>query len=209
MCYADGEALQDETPHMNHLVVLAHPREGSFTRDICDIYVQAVRARGHDVVLRDLYAMKFNPVASAEDITGNRTGTVAADVKIEQDHLSWADVIALFHPIWWIDRPAILKGYIDRVFALGFAYGHGPNGVVGTLKGKRAIVFTSAGSTQEHFDQSGKMQAIRVAQDIGTLEFCNIGMIEHVHFSPVGSRSTPEMVEGYKRRVEETVRAHF
>jgi NAD(P)H dehydrogenase (quinone) len=194
---------------MNHLVVLAHPREGSFTRDICGVYTRAVRALGHAVVLRDLYAMKFNPVASVEDITGNRTGRVPADIKIEQDHLVWADVIALFHPIWWIDRPAILKGWIDRVFAIGFAYGHGPNGPVGTLKGKRAIIFTSAGSTQDHFDQSGKMQAIRVAQDMGTMEFCNIDMIEHVHFSPVGSRSTPEMVEGYKRQVEERVRMHF
>jgi NAD(P)H dehydrogenase (quinone) len=194
---------------MNHLVVLAHPREGSFTRDICRIYVEAVRARGHDVVVRDLYAMKFNPVASVEDITGNQTGKVPADVKVEQDHLAWAEVIALFHPIWWIDRPAILKGYIDRVFAIGFAYGHGPNGPVGALKGKRAIIFTNAGSTQEHFDESGKMQAIRVAQDMGTMQFCAIDMIEHVHFSPLGRRSTPEMIEGYKRRVEEAVRKHF
>jgi NAD(P)H dehydrogenase (quinone) len=194
---------------MNHLVILAHPSEGSFTRDICRIYVEAVRARGHSVVLRDLYAMKFNPVASVEDITGNRTGRVPADIKVEQDHLSRADVIALFHPIWWIDRPAILKGYIDRVFAIGFAYGHGPNGPIGILKGKRAIIFTSAGSTQAHFDESGKMQAILVAQDLGTMQFCDIDMIEHVHFSPVGSRSTPEMIAGYKRRVEEVVRTHF
>ena len=194
---------------MKHLVVLAHPREGSFTRDICRIYVEAVRARGHEVVLRDLYAMKFNPVASVEDITGNRTGRVPADVKVEQEHLTWADVVALFHPIWWIDRPAILKGYIDRVFAIGFAYGHGPNGPVGALKGKRAIIFTNAGSTQQHFDESGKMQAILVAQDKGTMEFCDIEMIEHVHFSPLGSRSTPEMIEGYKRRGEDVVRSHF
>lgn len=194
---------------MNHLVILAHPREGSFTREVCRIYIEELEARGHDVVLRDLYAMKFNPVATVDDITGNRTGRVPADIKVEQDHLLWADVIAFIHPIWWIDRPAILKGYIDRVFAIGFAYGHGPDGPVGTLKGKQAIVFTSAGSTQEHFEQSGKMQAVRVAQDLGTIEFCNIGMIEHVHFSPVGSRSTPEMVEGYKQRVRDVVRARF
>lgn len=194
---------------MNHLVVLAHPGESSFTRDICRIYVEAVRARGHTVVLRDLYAMKFNPVATVEDITGNRTGKVAPDVKVEQDHVTWADVIVLIHPIWWIDRPAILKGYIDRVFAIGFAYGYGPNGPVGTLKGKRAIIFTSAGSTQDHFDESGKMRAILMAQDQGTMRFCSIEMIEHVHFSPVGSRSTPGMIEGYKQRVGEVVRTHF
>ncbi len=193
---------------MNHLVVLAHPREGSFTRDICDIYIRTVRALGHTVVLRDLYAMKFNPVASVEDLNGNRTGKIPQDIKVEQDHLLWTDVIALFHPIWWIDRPAILKGYIDRVFTFGFAYGYGPSGPIGLIKGKRSIIFTSAGSTQEHFDASGKMGAIRVAQDMGTMEFCGIDMIEHVHFSPLGTRSTAEMVEGYKRRVEEVVRAN-
>jgi len=194
---------------MNHLVVLAHPREGSFTREVCHIYIEELRARGHDVVLRDLYAMRFNPVATTEDITGNRTGKVPADIKVEQDHLEWAEVIAFIHPIWWIDRPAILKGYIDRVFAIGFAYGYGHNGPVGTFKGKRAMIFTSAGSTQDHFDQSGKMQAIRIAQDVGTVQFCNIDVIEHVHFSPVGSRSTPGMIEGYKQRVREVVRQHF
>ena len=52
---------------MNHLVVLAHPRQPSFTRSVCDTYIGAVQALGHTVVLRDLYAMNFNPVASAED----------------------------------------------------------------------------------------------------------------------------------------------
>lgn len=194
---------------MNHLVVLAHPRDGSFTREVCRLYVEELESRGHAVVLRDLYAMRFNPVATVEDITGNRTGKVPPDIQVEQDHLSWADVIALIHPIWWIDRPAILKGWIDRVFAIGFAYGHGPDGPVGTLRGKKAILLTSAGSTQEHFDASGKMQAIRVAQDLGTMQFCGLEMLEHVHFSPVGSRSTPEMVEGYKQRVREVVRRLF
>ncbi len=194
---------------MKHLVVLAHPREGSFTREIRDIYVRTVLSLGHEVVVRDLYAMKFNPVASVEDLAGNRTGKVPAEIKVEQDYLEWADVVALFHPIWWIDRPAILKGYIDRVFAFGFAYGYGPDGPIGMLKGKRAIVFTSAGSTQEHFDESGKMQAIRVAQDLGSMQFCGMELIEHVHFSPLGTRSTAKMVEGYKRRFETVVRANF
>ena len=194
---------------MNHLVVLAHPREGSFTREVCRLYVEELAARGHAVVLRDLYALKFNPVATVEDITGNRTGRVPADIKVEQDHLVWAEVVTLIHPIWWIDRPAILKGWIDRVFAIGFAYGYGPNGPVGTLRGKKAVIITSAGSTQEHFDESGKMQAIRVAQDLGTMRFCAMEMLEHLHFSPVGSRSTPAMVEGYKERVREAVRRLF
>lgn len=191
---------------MNILIVLANPKERCFSRDACAILMQECRARGHEVVLRDLYAMGFNPVASAADITGNLRGEVAADVAEEQAHVRWADVIAFIHPIWWIDRPAILKGWIDRVFALGFAYGYAPNGAKGSLAGKKGLIISSAGSTQEHFDESGKMAAIDVAQRVGTIEFCDMEMLGHLHFSPLGRRSTAEMVEGYKGRIREFVR---
>jgi NAD(P)H dehydrogenase (quinone) len=190
---------------MNVLVVLANPKETCFTRDVCATFCREASARGHEVVLRDLYAMKFNPIATAADITGNLKGNVAPDVAVEQEKVKRADVITFVHPIWWIDRPAILKGYVDRVFALGFAYGYGPNGTRGTLSGKRGILITSSGSTQAHFDESGKMKAVQVAQDLGTMEFCDIEMLGHLHFAPVGSRSTPAMIEGYHARVRDFV----
>ena len=191
---------------MNILVILANPKEKCFTRDVCATFCGEARARGHEIVLRDLYAMNFNPVATAADITGNLKGNVASDVAFEQENVKRADVIAFVHPIWWIDRPAILKGYVDRVFALGFAYGYGPNGTRGTLSGKRGVLITSSGSTQEHFDESGKMKAVQVAQDLGTMEFCDIEMLGHLHFAPLGSRSTPTMIDGYHARVRDFVR---
>ncbi len=194
---------------MNILVVLANPKETCFTRDVCATFCCEARARGHEIVLRDLYVMNFNPVASAADITGNLTGNVAQDVALEQEYVRKCDVIALIHPIWWIDRPAILKGYIDRVFARGFAYGYGPNGTRGSLSGKRGVLITSSGSTQEHFNESGKMKAVEVAQDLGTMEFCDIKMLGHLHFAPLGSRSTPTMVEGYHARVRDFVRSRL
>lgn len=194
---------------MNILVVLANPKETCFTRDVCATFCSEAHARGHEIVLRDLYAMNFNPVASAADITGNLRGTVAQDVALEQEYVRRSDVIALIHPIWWIDRPAILKGYIDRVFALGFAYGYGPKGTRGSLSGKRGVLITSSGSTQEHFNESGKMKAVEVAQDLGTMEFCDIEMLGHLHFAPLGSRSTPAMIEGYHARVRDFVRSQL
>ncbi len=194
---------------MNILVVLANPKETCFTRDVCATFCSEAHARGHEIALRDLYAMNFNPVASAADITGNLTGNVAQDVALEQGYVQKCEVIAFIHPIWWIDRPAILKGYIDRVFARGFAYGYGPNGVRGSLSGKRGVLITSSGSTQEHFDESGKMRAVEVAQDVGTMEFCDIQMLGHLHFAPLGSRSTPAMIEGYHARVRDFVRSQL
>lgn len=194
---------------MNILVVLANPKPRCFTREACAIFMAECAARGHALVLRDLYAMGFNPVASEADLTGNLRGEVAPDVQVEQDHVRWAELIAFIHPIWWIDRPAILKGWVDRVFALGFAYGHAPGGASGSLAGKKGLIISSAGSTREHFDESGKMAAIDVAQRVGTIEFCGMEMLGHLHFAPLGRRSTPEMVEGYRQRIRDFVRARL
>jgi NAD(P)H dehydrogenase (quinone) len=191
---------------MNILVVLANPKERCFTREVCAIYCEEAARLGHEVVLRDLYALRFNPIASAADLTGNVRGEVAPDVAAEQAHVTRADVITFIHPIWWIDRPAILKGWVDRVFALGFAYGYGADGTRGSLAGKQAVLLTSSGSTQDEFDRSGKMAAISVAQVLGTLEFCDLSVLGHLHFAPVGRRSPPEMVEGYKQQVRDFVR---
>lgn len=195
---------------MKHLVVLAHPRNPSFTRSVCDTYCDAVQALGHTIVLRDLYAMRFNPVADADEARTRPTADPAPDVRLEMDHLVAADVVTFIAPVWWIAPPAILKGWLDRVLrGGGFAYGYGPAGPHGSLKGKHGLVFTSSGSTEPEFESSGKLDAIRVMWGPGTVEFCGIRLLQHLHFGPVGSRSTPERVAGYLQQVRDCVRQHF
>jgi NAD(P)H dehydrogenase (quinone) len=194
---------------MNVLVVLANPKERCFTRDACGVFCDALARHGHDVVLRDLYAIGFNPVASAADLVGNRVGRVADDVAVEQQHVLAADVIALVHPVWWIGQPAILKGWIDRVMALGFAYGYATDREHGTLAGKRAVLITCSGSTLKNFVETGKMEAMRIAQDVFTMEFCGLTMLGRLHFGPVGRRSTPAQIEGYLDEVRGFVDRHF
>lgn len=195
---------------MKHLLVLAHPRPESFTRQVAATYSQAVQALGHQVVLRDLYAMRFNPVADGDEGRTRPQGPPAPDVQVEMDHLVAADVLTFVSPVWWIAPPAILKGWLDRVLrGGGFAYGYGPNGPRGTLVGKRSLVFTSSGSTEREFVDSRKLDAIRVMWGVGTVEFCGMTLLDHQHFGPVGSRSTPAMVEGYLARVRDAVARHF
>jgi NAD(P)H dehydrogenase (quinone) len=195
---------------MKHLVVLAHPRQVSFTRQVCDTYIDAVQSLGHAVVLRDLYAMNFNPVATAEEAFTRPSADPAPDVRVEMDHLVAADVVAFVAPVWWIAPPAILKGWLDRVLrGGGFAYGYGPNGPRGALVGKRGIVFSSSGSTEKEFVDSRKLDAIRVMWGAGTVEFCGITLLEHLHFGPVGSRSNPEMIAAYLQQVRDSVQRHF
>ena len=194
---------------MKHLVVLAHPRDPSFTRRVAATYIEAVEGLGHTVVLRDLYAMRFNPVADADEGRTRPQREPAPDVRAEMDHLLAADVVTFVSPVWWIAPPAILKGWLDRVLRGGFAYGYGPQGPRGGLAGKRSFVFTSSGSTEREFVDSGKLDAIRIMWGVGTVEFCGMTLLEHLHFGPVGSRSTPEVIESHLARAREAVRRHF
>lgn len=196
---------------MNHLIVAAHPRENSFTmKTVLGTYREALERRGHKIVLRDLYRLGFNPVADHLDLNALRDGApVPEDIQVEQDHVRWADTVTFIYPVWWISLPAILKGYVDRVFMFGFAYGHTPNGVQGLLTGKKAVVFTSSGSTQDHFDQTGKMAAVNTAIQLGTMEFCGMAMIKHMHFGPVGRFTTPELVTQWTSDIRSLVAENF
>ncbi|MCA3251426.1 MAG: NAD(P)H-dependent oxidoreductase [Pseudomonadota bacterium] len=195
---------------MKHLVVLAHPREASFTRRVASTYIDAVQGLGHAVVLRDLYAMRFQPVADDDEGRTRPQRAPAADVQVEMDHLVAADVVTFVSPVWWIAPPAIMKGWLDRVLrGGGFAYGYGPQGPRGAMAGKKSLVFTSSGSTEGEFVDSRKLDAIRVMWGAGTVEFCGITLLEHLHFGPVGSRSTPGMIEAYLERTRQAVQRHF
>jgi len=177
---------------------------------VASTYIESVQALGHTVVLRDLYALNFNPVCAAEESYTRPVAEPPPDVRVEMDHLLAADVVTFISPVWWISPPAIMKGWLDRVLrGGGFAYGYGPNGPSGALVGKRGLVFTSSGSTEREFVESRKLDAIRVMWGIGTVEFCGIELLDHLHFGPVGSRSTPERIEGYLGEVRAAVARHL
>jgi NAD(P)H dehydrogenase (quinone) len=124
---------------MHVLIVYAHPEPKSFNGAMMNVAVETLRVGGHDVIVSDLYAMRFNPITSAEDFLGERcdldflsiareqtrafeTHSLAPDIVAEQAKIKRADLVILQFPIWWFGMPAILKGWADRVFARGFAY---------------------------------------------------------------------------------------
>ena len=196
---------------MKHLIVFAHPRTDSFNMQLKDAYVSALSDLGHQVEIRDLYRLEFNPVATAKDLAAGHTGDYEEDVRTEQKFILWADVITFISPIWWMSFPAILKGYIDRVLVDGFAYGHGigKNHTAGLLENKKGMLVTTSGSTLDNFNQTGKMDAVRLTQDKYTLDFCNISVIDHLHFGPVGSRLTDELAREFLESVREKAKIYF
>lgn len=155
------------------LVVSAHPEPLSLNAVLADFAVGHLRAAGHEVRVSDLYAMKWKATVDADDYEGSDAGSrlrvmaasqeatlggrLTPDVAAEQEKVRWADAVVLQFPLWWFSAPAILKGWFDRVFTAGFAYGPAvpPPYSEGVLAGRRALVSVTAGARETSFSDRG------------------------------------------------------
>jgi len=164
---------------MNVLLVHAHPEPSSLNGSLKDFAVQRLESAGHAVQVSDLYAMRWKAPLDAGDSVAPQTGAPfrpsldskhafenglqSADIASEQAKLLWADAVILQFPLWWFSMPAILKGWVERVYAYGFAYGVGEHSDShwgdrygeGTLAGKRAMLMVTTGGWESHYDARG------------------------------------------------------
>jgi putative NADPH-quinone reductase len=133
---------------MRVLMVYCHPREDSFCAALRDAALEALRAKGHEVELRDLYAEGFDPVLSAEergvyhDLARNTAG-----IEAEVAQLRRAEALLLVYPTWWYGMPAMLKGWFDRVWVPGVTFTLGAGAIEPKLTNIRRLgVVTTYGS---------------------------------------------------------------
>lgn len=163
---------------MKTLIVHAHPEPESLNSALKDLAVRTLEADGHEVRVSDLYAMGWKAVVDAADYGPDassplrvatdsgrafESGTLSADVRAEQEKLLWADTIIFQFPLWWYTMPAILKGWVDRVFTYRFAYGVGEHSDTrygerygeGTLAGKKALLSVTIGGPAAHYSPRG------------------------------------------------------
>ena len=178
---------------MNVFIVYAHPEPTSFCAALKDRAVETLEAAGHNVLVSDLYAETFNPVAGRHDFAGIHDpdrfhyqneqlhaaegGGYASDVAREQERLMWCDVMIFIFPLWWSHLPAVLKGWVDRVLAYGVAYLDGLRFEKGMLKGRRGLACVTTGGTRERFSPEGVYGPIEV-----TLRPINRGVFEYMGF---------------------------
>ncbi|MBY9079781.1 NAD(P)H-dependent oxidoreductase [Paenibacillus sp. HN-1] len=173
---------------MNHLIIYAHPRKNSFNHAILDTVTKSYLQEGDAVVVRDLYRIGFQPVLGSSEMIGG----VGEDVVCEQSHLSWADHVVFIYPIWWAGMPGILKGYIDRVFAYGFAFKY-DNGVQeGLLKGKKATVIHTQDKSKEEYEASGIGNAMRLTMDESILAYCGFEVTSHLIYDSMNASTVEE-----------------
>lgn len=159
---------------MNILLVLAHPRGDSFTGAIADTFSEAAINAGHRVERADLYAEKFDPVLYEEDEPdwGDAGKKYSEDVTREMDRIRRNDATVMVFPIWWWSMPAILKGWIDRVWNHGFAYAFAEGS--SSYPHEHALMIGVAGNDQESYHKRDYDMAADIEMDTGILEYCEI-----------------------------------
>lgn len=184
----------------------------------------ALTSAGHEVVLSDLYAMKFNPVSDrgnfttihdpnifrqqAEEAHAAQHEGFAADLAAEMDKLFWCDVLILQFPLWWFGLPAMLKGWVDRVFASGGKiYGGGKWYDRGVFAGKRAMCSLTVGGPASIYSEhglNGPIGSILFPINHGILYFTGFTVVEPflVH---APARIGDEERSGYLKRYRERV----
>lgn len=182
---------------MKHLVVYNHPNPKSFCHAIKETVVETAEKMGHDVQVRDLYALDFDPVLAPADFEAMQKGGARADVQAEQEAVTWAEHITFVYPIWWTGLPARMKGYIDRVYSHGFAYGFGPKGQLDQkLSDKSAVVINTNGMPTEMYTKTGMYDSLKQTSDTGIFAFCGMRVLDHIFFGGVPAVSN-EVRVGY------------
>src|SRR5579862_1093020 len=163
-----------------------------------NVALQALEAQGHSVVVSDLYAQGFSAVAQKWDFVTTSGGhfnymleqkhaanlemSFSPDILGEIQKLKAADIVLFITPIWWMSVPAILKGWFDRVLAMGVAWDNDKIYENGLMRGKQAILIAAAGQPEAYFQQEGRHRATpnQLLYPINhtTLGFCGFNVHE-------------------------------
>ncbi|MQA53941.1 MULTISPECIES: NAD(P)H-dependent oxidoreductase [Pseudomonas] len=209
---------------MNVLIVHAHPEPQSFTAALRDQARSTLEALGHQVQVSDLYAMDWNPVASAADFArrdnpeylvyaleqrvGVKNGGIAADIQGELDKLLWADLLILNFPVYWFSVPAMLKGWIDRVLVSGVCYGGKRFYDQGGLVGKKALLSLTLGGREHMFGQGaihGPLEDMLRPLLRGTLAYVGCQVLEPFvawHVPYISQDAREGFLAQYRQRLE-------
>lgn len=133
------------------LVVHCHPLEESFVAAVRDRVLAALSAGGADVRLTDLYADGFDPAFSADERANHLRAGTDPSITSYADDLQWCDTLILVYPTWWSGQPAMLKGWMDRVWVNGVAWTlpEGANRLQPGLRNvRRLVAVTTHGSSK-------------------------------------------------------------
>jgi NAD(P)H dehydrogenase (quinone) len=127
------------------LIIFAHPNQQSYNSSILHKSIEGLSKRGHEIQIDDLYTQRFDPVMTEGELSQKRTPD---SILQEQAKVTWADILLFIFPVWWWSPPAILKGWLERVLCLNFAFRYDikQNGYVGALQDRKAAIISTGSS---------------------------------------------------------------
>jgi len=190
---------------VNALLVYWHPEPKSFNHAMFGIARETLAGAGWQVQASDLHAMRFDPVSGRRNFTSTRdrdylklqleevhaaqTDGFAPEIETELRKLEWCDLMIWQFPLWWFALPAALKGWVDRVFAMGRAYGDGRKYENGVFRGKRALLSLTTGGLEQAYRNdgaNGDIFAILRPIHRGMLQFVGFDVLApQIVFGPV------------------------
>ncbi len=183
---------------MKYLIIYTHLNPNSFTKAVVDEVEKIAINKAHETKVIDLYADEFNPVLKFPDIQYSfMDGEAPKDVEIYQQYITWADRIIFVYPLWWQQMPAMLKGFIDRVFTNGYAYMYEESGPKGLLAGKSVQLIINTGNPSELLERNGLHTAVKKVNEEGIFEFCGM-TAETIFFGDVAMGTDNERKEYLK-----------
>lgn len=178
---------------LNHLVIYCNPNPNSLSAAYRDSVVELTELARNPLNVRDLYNIGFHPVLEMKDFDAIKHGQISEEVKVEQDYIRWADLLTFIYPVWWAGMPALLKGYVDRVLARGFAYmTDEQKHLKGLLAGKKVVILNNMGAPYDYYQKNGMLDAFKQTVDQGIFEFCGMEVIEHRFFGHLDGASKEE-----------------
>jgi NAD(P)H dehydrogenase (quinone) len=195
---------------MKHALIVGHPDPNSFTMAMAHRYAQTVSALGHSHVTRDLYRLDFDPRMKLSELADRPTWSPAPDAEAERQAIGDADVFAFFYPLWFNSPPAIIKGYIERVFGAGFGYeqlragGQGP-----LLTGRDLVHITASGSTSAWLNEQGSWESFRGLFDTYFGKVCGMRVRQHIHFDAIVPGLKQRWIDTNLKTLETKVNTYF
>ncbi len=169
------------------LVVLGHPNPDSLCGALAATYSEAAQQAGQQVRLLQLSALRFDPVLHQGY---GDSQPLEPDLLAAQADIAWAEHLVFVYPIWWGAMPALLKGFIDRVFLPGFAFRYRPNSALWDklLAGRSAHLLVTMDSPPWYFRWINRMPGHHQMKKT-ILEFCGVTPVRIASFGPVRSSS--------------------
>jgi len=197
---------------MHAHLIFAHPNLHSLNGLLRDTALETLQQLGLSVSVSDLYQLNFKASADKGDFTqlhneaffdlqveqkmARLNGTFTPDIQREQTLLEQAELIIFQFPLWWESTPALVKGYIDRVFSVGWAYGGAK-----ALADKRVLVSTSTGAPEMSWttDKRGTIEQLFKPLLVGSFEFCGMEALKPFVVYSAKSLSEEGRAEAIKR----------